>query len=492
MKKIVFLCLLMTIICVADDKNFILPDLFVTAKDIRMLDEGSKSVSPISKSWKAINYINKDQGYLSSDKNILEKINLDEVANGMFFNEAQFSVGLPSYLSFSIYHGYEWEKKPYFIILNRTIGDREYSAYTKETGEFFVAMAISDKNIINLKMLEHNIGSAKLNSIQGGWRTFWNIPITYQVKLFNAGANATAGNPAISYFQNNLSLDIGEVSILNTTFPSQVNVDLLNSNNNAYTSIELLLNKTFDILSAPNSFQFGVNAWANKGTMKIGFSLNDKVNFQLTKNVQIDAGLNLSNTKVKVDDMFTFDLAEMNDPKLEPDEKAEISITVNNYFHANEQLMFSYVDYANLKVWDDVDNDGYFSRVNAKNVQILKLGALLKDLVILSENIDVLVQLPIYNKDIPNQFTKFSEVTYKKTIYSGMLSVVGSYYLRELGKTAVYKNAYFDMDINYNKSVNANLWWGFTIGNLLSSGAEKVTGLKIGAPYVYLKLRLIF
>lgn len=494
MKRIILVCLFVSLLFAAERAKFILPDLFVTAKDLRVLDAGAKPIKTVEKSWEAGNYINKDQGYLNTDNDIVDRINLEEVKTGLFFNEAQFWFGLPSYLSFSVYHGYEWEKKPYFIILNRTIGDQKYSGFTKKSGEFFVSIAWDEKNVINLKMLENTIDTARLNSIQAAWRTFWHIPILYQFKIFNAAANAnTAVNSAVSYFQNNLALDIGDVSVLNTSFPSAVYLDFLNSNNNAYASVELLLNKELELFSAPNKLQFGINGWTNKGTTNLRLLLRDNLSFQLTENVQMDIALDISNSKIKVDDMFQFDLAEIDDPKIEPDEKAEIRITINNYFGIKESVLFSYTVYSNLKVWDDVPpSNGYYSRVNAKNVQILKLGALFKDVAILSENIDILVQLPIYNKDIPNQFSKFAEVSYNKALYDGMLNVVGSYYLRELGSSGFYKKGYFNIDISYDQSINPNFGWGLTVGNLLSSGAEKLSGLQIGSPHLYLKARFIF
>lgn len=476
-----------------EDKQFILPDLFVTAKDLRMLDEGQKRLASVNKKWKSKLYMNKNTGFQLNDQSILSKIKLDEEPSGLFFNEAALSFGFPSFLSFSIYHGYEWEKKPYFIILNRSAGDPKYAGFTKDSGKFFVAMEFDAQNIVNFEMKENNVGDAKLNSIQAAWKTFWHIPISYQVKIFNAAANATVGNTGISYFQNNLSLDIGDVSILNTLFPSLINLDTLNSNNNSYVGLELLLNKEINFMSVPNHFQFGINAWTNKGATKLGLLLRDNLSFQLTKNVQVDAGVDISNSKIKVDDIFDFDFAEIDDPKLEPDEKAELTLTINNYFGIHEKLLVSYTDYPNLKVWDDAVGDGYYNMVNVKNVQVLKLGAMFKDVQVLSENIDILVQLPLYNKDVANQFSKFAEVSYEKAIYGGMFNTIASYYLRELGRSpGTFKNAYLNIDMSYEQAINPNMYWGLTLGNLLSSGAEKLSGIKIGSTFLFLNVRFIF
>ncbi|MDD5457274.1 MAG: hypothetical protein PHV30_09625 [Candidatus Margulisbacteria bacterium] len=473
----------------ADEEKFVLPDVFVTAKDSNKLDMDLRLTTNPRIEWQNKPYMKnmaglQDRGY---------KLGLDNLLNrettGNIYNEIKVGFGLPSYLMFGIKHAYTWDNYPYYVSLDKTAGEKLYVADAKSSSMLFAALGVDD-NIYNLKWYENNLRDAGLSSLQFGLKTFWNIPITYYGKMFNA--NAYAGNPAVSYFYNSGIFDVGQIEFLNEKYPSIIRATLLNSKNNNYIDLRLNTAREYSFFDTPQNMRMGLNIWSNTGISGFSFLVDDSWEVQLTRDVALSGEIELNSLLPDMDQVFQFDYAEINDSVLEPDQRMGMSVTLNNYWGLKENMFFNLYSYGTLKVWDDLDADGYYAQEKIRNVQVFKAGSLFQDLKIGEEKIDVLLQVPFYSQDLPNQFDKFAEINYKKDIWNGQISVAGAYYLRELGRSpGVFKNSYFDVSCAYDSQLSKDFWWGLSIGHLFSGGAENLSGHPLSDPFVYIRFRMI-
>ncbi len=489
-RRLCLVVLLVSSFLFCEENKFLLPDLFITAKNESKLNIDAKISGNADADWKAKWYVQpKDNDAMESA--FLKDVKLLGTNRTYLYNEVNVAFGLHSYLNFDIYHGYVWNNMPYFLILQRTTGQKTYQADLLESGYFLGAISLDQQNIVNLSTYENNIKDAKLNSQQLGWKTFINYPILYTGKLFNA--NSFAGNGSVSFFENNLQIDLGNLNFLNEKYLSDFEGTFLFCNNN-YFDTRLILSRDQNLYGLPHRLEMGLNPWISSGAFHLGLLLQDTAQVKLAADVTLAGSVYMGATPLEMDEVFSFTYAEINNTILLPDEKIGALVTLNNYFAQKEDIFLSLENYSNKKVWDDPDNDGYYSFENCKDVLVAKIGGLFKDISIYTEKIDLLLQLPLYSKDIPNQFDKLAEASYRKNIWGGELSTGLSYYTRELGKTNTgsYKNSYFDLKLNYDHLITTDFWWGVEVGNVLSAGSEKLTTHSLGDPYIYAKVRFIF
>ena len=128
--------LLVVLICslsFGEEEKFTLPDLFVTAKDVRKIDSAERLDLSFNESWRGIRTMVPLKSYIKQQVEP-ETMPVSAPTMSIFYNDAAIWFAAPSYLSFRIRHGYVWENLPYFIMLERRMGDGFYMDQTQERG----------------------------------------------------------------------------------------------------------------------------------------------------------------------------------------------------------------------------------------------------------------------------------------------------------------------------------------------------------------------
>jgi hypothetical protein len=479
---------LMTMVFAADG-SFFLPDLFVTAKGQSNIDTvGRKSIlaTPNIKAQLSKELVDT---YLLRKDVILDQIPQTDQSSSTLFNNVRLEVGLPSHFDFTMNHGYFFDGHPYFLTLSRLFDLTEYGT-NKESGLFSGAIRWSPGLLINVKVYSKKLEDTDFNYYTLFTQMDGELPISYLGSMYQS--NAYSGNQALSYFQNKLSVDLGDIEILSNGFPAKVKAETLSAGgSNQYVSLALDLEKEVIFFNQQYDAIFGVNSWINSGSGQTGFHFKGRGNYSLGDDSSIDLTVGLLSKMVNLDHVFEFDYSEHQDNKLVPDDERSIKLKIHNSLKQNEILHLNYTNYGSITVFDDVDLDDYYELSQKKNASILEVGGQLDNLIILSENINVLVRLPLIS-ELPNQFIPLISLTHEASLWGGFLESKVLYMNRELGRGTQYKDGYFDVELRYGKKISDQINLGASSGNLFSSNANKLLAHPIGSMYIKCWVDVIF
>ena len=107
--------------------------------------------------------------------------------------------------------------------------------------------------------------------------------------------------------------------------------------------------------------------------------------------------------------------------------------------------------------------------------------------------IDATVGIPFYSREIPNQFDKWGDLSWKRSLWGGEFVVKGNMWMGELGRTpSVYKSAYFDVEGSFDQTVSPDFSWGVRLKNIFASGLERMSGHLLGDPMLSFQVNMVF
>ncbi len=470
------------------EDNFVLPDLFVTAKDENVLDSAYKIDSIPSLGLRAED--NMVDGGAKKDTFLLEKTKLSENMNKLMYNDVSFVMGLSNYLDIVINHGYSVSKMPYFFSFSRF---SKFAIYNVENtgGDFVFAIKPDAENNLSFMTKQKQLDGSNLSIYGLGFNHYSKTPFSYVVRFLNA--NAYVANPSVQYIEHNAKFGIGSISVSGTKLDAKAELKYLGSNNNKLGVLDLVLAKDFDYQGVANNLSFGIQLWTNVGFQKFNFLIDHQSTF-LIGDLDIRTNLQLIHEPKTIESMYSVDFIEMDDAVMRCDERFSFGVSVNGVIDGmDETLYFDFSNYSYLNLLDDIGADDYYAFTGFNDVAILNMGAYFPVLQVASESISAKVNIPVVSKKVPNLFNEFLEITYKKDILSGELGIVGSYYLPEFGRTgSVDKDGVFEIDLSYEEAISSDWSFGLYVQNVLSAGNNYLPGRNYGDSILYGKLKIIF
>lgn len=473
------------------DGQFLLPDLFITAKDERILDSSNKSDLGLRSGLKAQD--NMIDGSLQKDKGFLDKMKLSDSLSSVMYSDVSFSLGAPSMFNIDFNHGYVLYNMPYFLNFSRYDNVSLYGL--ENTGSsFFFAIKPDKENNLSFISKQKTLTDSKLDMFGFGYkRSVEEMPFSYMGRILNANANVVAGNVALSMIQHDVVLKTGKIKIEGAEMDSKLSAMYLGSKANQLFFLELALanEKTQNNI---NDLGFGLQLWSNAGVQKFNFLVDYKTSFKYDS-LDVSPKFQLINDPITIGRLFSTDFIEMDDAVIRCDERFTLGISVNGILKEQKETFFADLNYYGyLNVLDDVDADKYYSFTGYTDLTILNMGVYFPDVKIVSESVSVKVQYPIVSKKVPNLFSKFVEVGYKKDVFSGKFAAKGYCYLREFGRSTGdnYKPAFFDIDASYEESISTDLSFGIYLDNLLSASNTYLPDRNFRDTVLYGKIKLVF
>ena len=188
-----------------------------------------------------------------------------------------------------------------------------------------------------------------------------------------------------------------------------------------------------------------------------------------------------------------FRSVEMPDAVYVPDEKFSVGASVEGLLKLKDTVSLSYTHYANRKALNDADGDGYYSFDSFSNVSCLRISSQFKDIQLMGDVFDATIGLPLYSREIPNQFDKWADIAWKKNIWGGELKIIGNIWMRELGSTTgLYKGQYIDVEGMFDQTLSTDLRWGVALKNLFASGQEYMSGHAFSDPTLSVYVDMVF
>lgn len=486
LKKFVIITLISLSISLSETdtkkEKFVLPDIFVTAKDQSKFDEAARSKLNYKTDYTPVfntSLIKKELTAIALDRPAIknEKINYPKI-----FNRAGIYLGNKSIFGYDLYHGYYYDQKSYFLALRRMTNFFEYEGIQKNRNNFFGTIYLNEKTQLSLNWLNLKLAGAENMLISAALDSSWNLPFFYEIKFLNT--NSYAGNKATSYLSNYLNLDIGEIIILKTKFQANTMTHFIGSN---YSDIGINLNRDYNFNDIKSKVNFGVNRWANKSESKVNLSFKNEFNININKNKKVKANIEFTNDKPNIASYLNQDFMEWNDIDLYPEEKMVLGLESINLFGYQESLGLSYKNYARKIIYKDSDNDNFYEKKCENNASVITLKGQIMDLNVLTENFDVKIEVPFYNHALPNQFTKGLSIIHKKNLYQGLLESELMYILADDSI-----EGFIDAKLHYSYKWNKDITCMIEIGNILSSGKKRYKGYKIGGLYLLLNLDVLF
>jgi len=471
------------------DSQFLLPDLFVTAKDERGLDSSAKIDLNLRTGLRIQDNI--VDGSLQKDMVYVEKLKLNDNLNNAMYNDVSVFLGMPSLYGINFNHGYVISNIPYFLRFNRYDNLSLYGV-ANGGGSFFVALKPDKENGISFISKQKRMDGSQLDVLGIGYKRLVDNPISYSGVMLNA--NSYAGNAGLTMTEHNLDINLGKVSLLNKEMDSAVSLMYLGSKVNSLFFVDLGLNNAIN--TSKDSLDLGLQLWSNAGIQKFNILVDYKNSF-MYESLAFMTRTQLVHDPVNVNKLFATDFIEMDDAVIKCDERFSFSVSVNGILKDQKETFFMDMNFYNYKnVLDDIEPlvDKYYSYTGISDLIIANTGVLFPEVKVASETVSVKVQLPIVSKKVPNLFSKLIEVTYAKEIFEGNLSIVSSYCLREFGRTTGddYKNALLDVDASYEKAISNDWSYGLYMENLFSAGSHYLPDRNFRDTVLYGKLKVIF
>lgn len=485
---IIFSCFLFAIDPQAD--KFELPDLFVTAKDLRVLDSSQKKDIKVDKDLRKKEWVEKSTDvfkgiYLKNSAQLLSD-NADEM-----YNRVDFMLGLPSLLDVAFFHGYNVDKIPYFLKYRQYNHESIFGAKNTLTN-LYISFMLQNQHVFDFDFNSINKDLNKANLLGLGYQgVIYNLPVTYQLQMLNTEVNPTALTLAENFNSNKLELAIPTVNLFDVLWEMRFKGDFLFSDNNQLNYFSIGFAKE---LFSQQEITFGAYSWSNKGKGRGGIFGSFNSAFFVDQN-KFNYSLAMSSRLPSLADLHIHDFVEFDDRVVEAEQAFIAGVKTQDFFKQKEIMFMNLELYSDLNVWDDPDADNYYSLISEKDVSILRVGMEFEKVKVGSEEVAVRLQLPIYSKELPNRMEDILRVSYEKELPPGNLKVVGSYFSKEIGRRSAvneYKEGYFDMDASYEGYFSSEWKWGIYLENFLSAGAEKYSGRKFSSPLFYGKVSILF
>ncbi|MEI7942137.1 MAG: hypothetical protein WCH76_03090 [Candidatus Riflemargulisbacteria bacterium] len=495
-KNLVSVFLMLFILSLAfsaeQDGQFLLPDLFITAKDERILDSSNKTDLGLHSELKAQD--NMIDGSLQKDKGFLDKMKLSDSLSNVMYNDVSFSLGAPSMVNIIFNHGYVLYDMPYFLNFSRYDNKSLYGV-ENTSSSFFFSIKPDKENNLSFITKQKQLDDANLNIFGVGYKHTVGMPFSYMGRILNANANVVAGSVALSMIQHDVVINPGKITIEGTDLDSKLSLMYLGSKANQLFFLELGLENE-KTKSNINNLGFGLQLWSNAGIQKFNFLVDYKTLLKYDS-LDVKTKLQLIHEPITLGRLFSTDFIEMDDAVIHCDERFTLGVSVDGILKDQKETFFADLNYYNyLNVLDDIEvpSDKYYSFTGYTDLTILNVGVYFPDVKIVSESVSVRVQYPIVSKKVPNLFSKFIEVGYEKNVFSGKFMAKGNCYLREFGRTTGdnYKPAYFDIDASYEESISNDLSFGIYLENLLAAGYTYLPDRNFRDTVLYGKIKVIF
>lgn len=466
------------------DGQFLLPDLFVTAKDERILDSSNKIEPAVNAGLKA-----QDQmvdGSLQKDKGFIDKLKLASNLNSVMYNDVSFCLGAPSFLNLIFNHGYVLYDMPYF--LNFSIYDNKSLYSLANNGNsFFFAIKPDNENNLSFINKQKKLAASNLNIFGVGYKHSSGIPFSYMGRILNS-----KGNLSLSMIQHDVDLDLGKLKLEGAEMDSKLSLMYIGSKVNSLFFVALGLDKV--MADKNNNLDLGLQLWSNAGLQKFNFLADYRTTFKYDS-LDIKSKIQLKHEPITLGRLFSTDFIEMNDAVIRCDERFTAGVSVNGILQDQKETFFADFNYYSyLNVLDDVNADGYYAFTGITDLTMLNLGVYFPEVKVVSESVSVRVQYPIVSKKVLNLFSKFVEVGYEKDVFSGKFIAKGSYYLRELGRSIGndYKSGYFDIDASYEQAISNDWSFGIYLENLLAARNAYLPDRNFRDAVLYGKIKVIF
>lgn len=474
--------------------KFLLPDLFVTAKDERTLDSSNKIDVGLRSGLRAQD--NMIDGSLQKDISAIEKMKLSDNLSSFMYNDVSFYFGLPQFLDININHGYIAFNMPYFFRFNSY--DKQSIYGVKNSGSsVFVAIKPDKENHLSflskqkqLDARQKQLDASELNLFGIAYKRLVDMPFNYSINLFNS--NSYAGNSDLRMLQHNLSFDFGTVQLASTDMSLDLSLMYLGSNKNNLFFVDFGLNDV--IQDDVNGLDLGLQLWSNKNIQKFNFFVDHNAKFKIDQ-LKLDTKIQLIHEPISLQKFFDNNFIEMDDANIFCNERFTVGVSVDGVLKEQNETFYADLNYYSyLNVLDDKEPDGYYSLTGVKDLTIMNIGVFFPVVNIVSESVSVRVQYPIVSKKVPNLFNKFIEVDYQKDIFAGKLNVRGSYYLSELGRTMdnFDKSGFFDINAGYEQAISSDWSFGIYLENLLSAGNTYLPDRNFRDTILYGKIKVIF
>ncbi len=484
MKKVLICFLCLFVIALADEA-FNLPDLLVTAKNEVKLDAASRVTENLKDPWIYQSFLVAPIQSISREKAFLGSVPLLSQQSPNYYNEARIRFAFPSLLDFGLYHAGTWDNRPYVLSLDRSGGGRRYASDIEETGRFWAAINVDETNVVDVINLEHNLAASRLALWGIGWSTKMQVPLTIKLKNYTS-------NSAASFFLADIAADVGPINLLDTHFPTTLRGGFLSSKTNTGFDVraDLLSNPVW--FGVPQTSKWNVGFWSNAGSSKFIMGLKNNMDLSIDRHPAA-VWIDWSTQRPDLDHYLRADYVEMPDVAFVPDEKLSIGTTLQGVLHLKDTISLSYTNYANLNALNDSNNDGYYNYESFSNVGCFRATSQFKDIAFLDENFEATVALPLYTREIPNQFNKWAELAWKKSIWGGELLIKGNIWMRELGSTTgLYKGQYMDVEGAFDQRLTPDLSWGLQLKNLFANGQERMSRHFLGDPTLSLQVDMVF
>ncbi len=483
------LILLLSSLALSNEKDgqFLLPDLFITAKDERILDSSNKIEPSLRSGLKAQD--NMVDGSLQKDMGFVDKVKLTDTLSNVMYNDVSFFLGLPEMFHLKFNHGYVLYDMPYFVMFSKYDNKSLYGV-VNNGGSFFLALKPDKENNFSFISKQKQLDASNLDILGIGYKRTGDFLLSYSGLMLNA--NAYVVNPKLTMIQHDINLDLGKVNFVGKEMESDVSLMYLGSNANKLFFIDFGLNKV--IVDTNNTLDLGIQLWSNAGIQKFNLLVDHKSRFNFA-DLAFITKFQMIHEPLTIGRFFSADFVEMDDAVIRCDERFTIGVSINGILKDQKETFFADLNYYNyLNLLDDSLADDYYSFTGFTDLTVLNVGVFFPEVKIASESVNVKLQIPIVSKVVPNLFNKILEVGYEKDVFSGKFTTKGSVYLRELGRTTGtnHKEGYFDIDASYEQALSSDWSFGLYLENLLSAGNAYLPDRNFRDTVLYGKIKVVF
>ena len=474
----------------AADETFVLPDLFITAKDTQKLDTASKEKVDYRQQWSY-------EGVLPSVRTALTpvvpfpKAVLESDLPKPAFREIYVGAGVPTMFHFKGIYGGEWDERPFLLsaVLN---SEHRYTTGALQQFDLRGLCAFPNSGEGDIRLGSKVLEASQLSTLQAGWNGVNPNSIKAVSQLYMI--NAYAGNTGTSFWQNQVGLPQVSFEALGQRYGFDLAVSTLFTPGYLYGDIRTHNQSRYSFFGMEHNLDYGANIWTNASNGRIGLLATDVTPIPLTANQQGSAYVELQSRPVDVTTLYETDYAAWNNAGIPNDDWFGIGVSLNNLLNTSEMIGFSWRHYGTLKAFDDPLSTGYFSLRAFHDVSVLDCSVAWNSFSILSENIKLMANLPFYSFDIPNQDTHWLSAKWQKQLWAGQLNSELAWNAREAGRTnpVNYKDSWLDLNLSYEKELTTDMWWSVAVNHLLGGGAEIMSGRRLSDPIISGQVRWIF